>query len=342
MTSRYIVGLDMGGTNIRCAAVSPQGEVMLVQRGPARAASTAAVVADNIAAQVVALQDAARKRGFGLPRAIGVAVPGPLNVHTGTVMAAPHVPAWRAFPLRIRLETLLGREVVVENDANAWALGEFWRGAARGHRDVVLLTLGTGVGGGLIVDGKIVHGQSGMAAELGHVAVEPQGGRCDCGSRGCLESYASASGMRRLVAERLGNRGLPDGYLDKGGDFSVRALTLAARQGDVIALETFATAGRYLGIAIASFLNIFNPELVVIGGGASGALNFMRATMNLEVRARAFRAIGGEAKITRAALGPLGGVVGAAYAAMHPTSREQAWSPRSRRDPDKQPEQREQ
>ena len=324
MTRRWVAGLDMGGTNIRCAAVSVAGDVLLLEHGPSLASRDAAAVADNIAVQTLHLLDTARRRGLGPPRAIGVAVPGPLDVHTGTVMQAPHVAAWRGYPLRRKLETLIGRKIVLDNDANAWALGEYWRGAARGRRDVVLLTLGTGVGGGLIVGGRLVHGRSGMAGELGHVTVVEDGPRCDCGSHGCLESYASASGLRGLIEQRLhlpAGAALPPEIVDDEGNFSVRGLTAQARKGDRLALDAFATAGHYLGIAIASFLNTFNPELVVIGGGVAGALPYMRKTMTVQVRARAFTAIAAQAKIVRAALGPRGGVVGAAYAALHPPSR---------------------
>jgi glucokinase len=324
MTCAWAVGLDMGGTNIRCAAVSVAGDVLLLEHGPSLASRAAASVAENIAAQTLHLLDTARRRRLGSPRAIGVAVPGPLNVHTGIVMQAPHVAAWHGYPLRRKLESSIGRTVVLDNDANAWALGEYWRGAARGHRDVVLLTLGTGVGGGLIIGGKLVHGQSGMAGELGHVTVAENGPPCDCGSHGCLEAYASASGLRILVEQRLhlpAGAPLPPEIVDSEGNFSVRGLTAQARSGDRLALDAFATAGHYLGIAIASFLNTFNPELIVIGGGVAGALPYMRKTMTAQVRARAFTAIVSQAKIVRAALGPLGGVVGAAYAALHPPSR---------------------
>ncbi len=324
MTPAWAVGLDMGGTNIRCAAVSVAGDVLLLERGPALASRQAAAVAENIAAQLNHLLDTARRRGLGSPRAVGVAVPGPLNIHTGTVMQAPHVAAWRGYPLRRKLEALIGRKVVLDNDANAWALGEYWRGAARGRRDVVLLTLGTGVGGGLIVGGKLVYGRSGMAGELGHVTVNPDGPRCDCGSNGCLESYASASGLRGLVEQRLGlppGAALPVQMVDSEQNFSVRGLSAQARRGDQIALEAFALAGHYLGVAVASFINAFNPELVVIGGGVAGALPYMRKTMTAQVRARAFTAMASQAKIVRAALGPQGGVVGAAYAALHPPPR---------------------
>jgi glucokinase len=325
MTRAWAAGLDMGGTNIRCAAVSVAGDVILMEHGPSLASRNAGDVAENIAAQLNHLLDTARRRGLGSPRALGVAVPGPLNVYTGTVMQAPHVAAWHGYPLRKKLEAILGRKVVLDNDANAWALGEYWRGAARGRRDVVLLTLGTGVGGGLIVGGKLVYGRSGMAGELGHVTVEPNGPRCDCGSHGCLESYASASGLRGLVEQRLR---LPPGtpfpaqIVDSEGNFSVRGLTAQARRGDKVALEAFAIAGYYLGIAIASFLNAFNPELVVIGGGVAGALPYMRKTMAVQVRDRAFTAMARDSRIVRAALGPRGGVVGAAYAALHPPARD--------------------
>lgn len=320
---RYIIGLDMGGTNIRTAAVSRSGDVLLMMRGPARASGSGAETVENIASQVLALEAAAADAGLGRASAAGIAVPGPLNVHTGVVYAAPHVKAWRSFPLRRNLERRLRRTVVVENDANAWALGEYWRGAARGKKDVVLLTLGTGVGGGLIVAGRIVHGRTGMAGELGHVAVEPGGMRCDCGTTGCLEAYASASGMRGLMQQRLGlapGDDLPEQYLDRGGDFSVRMMTAQARRGDSAAREVFQISGRYLGIAIASFLNIFNPEMVVIGGGVAGALQFMRGAMMQEVRARAFSAAVAQTRIVRAALGAQGGVVGAAFAAMNGAS----------------------
>jgi glucokinase len=322
VSQRYAIGLDMGGTNIRTAAVSMEGKILMLQRGPSRADADAPAVMMNIARSLAALESAARARGMGAPRAIGVAVPGPLNVFDGTVMTAPHVGAWRRYPLRRKLEEKLERRIVVENDANAWTLGEFWRGAAHGCRNAVFLILGTGVGGGLIVNGEIVHGRSGMAAELGHICVEPDGPRCDCGSRGCLEAFASASGIRGLVERRLrARKPIPARYLDRDGNLSVRAMTIAARAGDRLAREVFAEAGRALGVAIGSLLNAMNPELVVIGGGVAGALSFMRPEMTLAMRAHSFAVIRREAKIVRAALGPSGGVVGATYAALHPAAR---------------------
>ena len=314
----YIVGLDMGGTNIRTAAVSRKGEVLLMLRGPARARGTATETVANISTQVLALEQAASRAGLGRARAIGVAVPGLVNHRNGFVYAATHVKAWRSFPLRRNLERALRRRITLENDANAWALGEYWRGAARGCQNVVLLTLGTGVGGGLIIDGDLVHGRSGMAAELGHVCVEPEGMPCDCGARGCLEAYVSASGLCRLIQQRMRceESELPSAYLDSGGEFSARGLTRQARAGDRVAIEMFETAGHYLGIAIAGLINTFNPEKIVVGGGVAGALSLMRTSMMREVKGRAFAAAVAQTRIVKAALGSEGGVVGAAFAAI--------------------------
>ena len=317
MTREYFVGVDMGGTNLRCGAVSRSGAIILLRRAPANALGAADAVVANIAANVEAVAQQARGRGLGAPRGIGVAVPGPLDLVNGTVTTTPHVSAWRSFPLRARLERQLGGPVTVENDANAWALGEFWCGAARGRSEVVLLTLGTGVGGGLIVGGRIVHGIAGMAGELGHVTVEPEGVRCDCGARGCLEAYASASGIQRLVEQRLRRRArMPALFTDTQGEFAVRRLAQAARGRNPLARAVLGVAGKYLGIAVASFVNIFNPELVVIGGGVSGALPLMREPMMREIKARAFAAALRRVRIVRAGLGEHAGVVGAAYAAM--------------------------
>lgn len=318
MTRRYYVGLDMGGTNVRTAAVSPRGGVLAMIRGPARAGAAAEDVAANIASQVRALIGLANSRGWGAPAGIGVAVPGPLDLTTGTVISAPHVSAWRSFPLKARLQKSLRRRVTLENDANAWALGEYWRGAARGRRDVVLIILGTGVGGGLIVGGEIVHGKLGAAGELGHIMVSPDGPPCDCGSRGCLEAYASASGLRALVAQRTRRqrRAMPAVFLDDEGAFSARRLYLAARAGNRAARWAFETAGQHLGIAIASFLNIFDPELVVIGGGVAKAMPLMRTQMMKQVRARALGYGFRPAPIVPAALGQRAGMIGAAYAAI--------------------------
>ncbi len=318
MKRAYAIGFEMGGTNFRCGAVSPRGEVLLAIRGPSRAMDHADLVLANIAGRVREVEKAARARGWGAPMAVGVAVPGPIDLGRGVVMAAPHVGAWRRYPLRARLEAELKRSVTLENDANAWTLGESWIGAGRGLADMILLTLGTGVGGGIIVAGRIVHGKLGMAGEMGHITLDPDGPPCDCGSRGCLEAYASSSGLRRFVARRLKIRhrtAMPRAFLDQYGNFAVAGLAAAARGGNPVAIAAFRTAGRFLGIAIAGLINTFNPEMVVIGGGVAGAMPLMRAEMNRELHARAIAFALDRTPVVRARLGDRAGVIGAARAA---------------------------
>ena len=185
---RYVIGVDMGGTNLRCGAVTTKGEILLQCRAAAHAMSAADHIAENIAYQVRRVESMAQRRGWGRAAGVGVAVPGPINLKTGVVIASPHVVNWRNYPLHRRLQALLKRPVKLENDANAWALGEFWQGAARGFKDVILLTLGTGVGGGVIIAGRVIHGRAGMAGELGHITVDPNGPPCDCWARGFLEA----------------------------------------------------------------------------------------------------------------------------------------------------------
>ena len=316
--ARYAIGVDMGGTNLRCGAVTTKGEILLLCRAAAHAMSAADEIAENIAYQVRRVEAMAQESGWGRAAGVGVAVPGPINLKTGVVIASPHVVNWRNYALHRRLQALLKRPVKLENDANAWALGEFWQGAARGFKDVILLTLGTGVGGGVIVAGRIIHGKAGMAGELGHITVDPNGPPCDCGARGCLEAYASASGLRQMLVSEpgaLGARSERD-FLDRRGDFSVRMVAAAARGGNQRALRALASAGKHLGIAIASLINIFDPELVVIGGGIAGVLSQIRAVVEKEVRSRSITARAGLAPIIRAALGDRAGVMGAARAAM--------------------------
>lgn len=304
--------------------MSRAGEVLAIIRAPAGAAGSAGEVVENIVARVRALQALAHARGLGPPAGVGIAVPGPLDLVGGHVMTAPHVPAWRSFPLRERLQRALGGRVELENNANAYALGEFWRGAARGRRHVVVLVLGTGVGGAVIVEGRLLHGRMGAAGELGHVCVDPNGPLCDCGARGCLEAYASATGLRRLVAAlrpAAAGGAIPPQFLDPAGNFAAARVTAAARAGNSPARRVLEVAGRHLGIAIASFINLFDPELIVVGGGVAGALPLMRGAMMKELRARAMAFTLHPVPIVSGALGQRAGVVGAAYAALHPWRR---------------------
>jgi glucokinase len=217
------------------------------------------------------LEAAAKEAGVTLAdlRAVGVASPGALDLVRGLVHEAPQLPGWDGVPLVEIMSERLGVPVLLENDANAAALGEHRFGAGKGTRYMVYLTISTGVGGGIIIDGKVYHGVSGAAGELGHIVVWFKGPRCLCGERGCLEAIASGTGIA-WRAQHLVDRGEAPGLariLQEKGELDADEVADAARAGDEQARRLFDEVGLYLGSALASFINIFNPEMIVLGGG---------------------------------------------------------------------------
>ncbi|MFN3285334.1 MAG: ROK family protein [bacterium] len=299
------VAVDLGGTWIRAGRVSPEGEVTQTVRAPTPQTGPKAV-ADAIAELV-------RRLGPLPPGRVGVAVPGPLSVREGVVFEPPNLQGWRDVPLRGMLEDRLGRPVVLENDANAAAVGEWWRGAGRGSRHLVYVTVSTGVGGGLVLDGRLYRGATDTAGEIGHVLVDPAGPVCSCGRRGHLEGIASGPAIARWVVERI-REGRPS-VLPKGRPLSAREVAEAAEAGDGLAREAFERAGRYLGWAVAGLLNLLNPEVVVIGGGVAAAGRWLFEPLREAAREASFERPWGAARIVPAALGDRAGLLGAAYVA---------------------------
>jgi len=237
---------------------------------------------------------------------VGIGAPG--LVENGVVRCSPNLPGWNDVSLQRILGEALALPVILENDANAVAYGEKSTGAGRGLNSLICITLGTGVGGGLILDGKIWRGAFGMAGEVGHMVIEPEGNPCSCGNRGCLETYASATGIVRMAKEAVG-RG------DAGWDVSTlttEVLDEAARRGDKTAIRIFSEAGRSLGIGVASLLHILNPEAIIIGGGVVKAWELFYPSMAEEINRRCFREITERTKIIPASLGDDAGMLGAA------------------------------
>lgn len=271
-----VLGVDLGGTNIRAAAVSTDGTILSRRQCPTEPAGGLAPVLDRIVATV---DDAATAAALPPGTPVGVALPGAVNPRTGIVGIAPNLHGWRDVPIRDLLSERLSRPVVAANDVNAAALGEWRYGAGRGHRDLIYLGIGTGVGGGAIVDGQLLLGQHGLAGEFGHTVVQLDGPPCHCGGRGCLEAFAAGWAITR-DAKQLLDSGMPSLLSDlvAGRDEPLSGVhvALAARQQDGLALEILARAGHALGVAIASFVHLFNPEVVALGGGviAAGELLF--------------------------------------------------------------------
>ena len=311
-----VCAVDLGGTNLRAANIDRDGQIHERVRIPTPGSKPAADVVSAIAAAVRECEAKGSKHGAAV-RSVSVVVPGSVHVETGCVVNAPNLPSLTGYELAPALEQALDRPVLLENDANAAALGEMWRGAARARRTIICLTLGTGVGGGIILDGKLWRGADGTAGEIGHTSVEPFGGvQCRCGNIGCLEVYASATAIVRMTHEELGR--YPSSSLQSIADsLTSEKIYRAAIEGDEVALEVFRRAGSYLGIAMANVVNIFNPEIIVVGGGVSAAWDLLSQPAREEVMKRAFPVPAQRCQIVRAECGDDAGLIGAAWLALH-------------------------
>ena len=308
--SDLIFAADLGGTHLRAAIVGADGKIHYRLKQPTPQAEKP----DGI---VHALVEAAHEGGSHLDKrggqisAISIAVPGTVNFEEGIVVKAPNVPSLDGFRLAAALENELKLPALLENDANAAAIGEMWQGAGRGYSSIVCVTLGTGVGGGIILDGQLWRGADGSAGEIGHLGVDPFGGvPCGCGSRGCLEVYASATAIVRMTREA--QPCYPDSILHTSEDLTSETIYLAGLKGDELALEVFRRMGVYLGIGLASLVNLLNPEIIIIGGGLSNGWDLFEQHMHQQVIERAFPLPARSVKITRAECGDDAGFLGAA------------------------------
>ena len=310
-----VCAVDLGGTNLRAANIDSAGQIHERVRNLTPKSAAAKDVVNSVAAAVRECEAAALKRGAQI-QSVSVVVPGTVHIGTGLVVNAPNLACVQGYQLGPALESALDRSVLLENDANAATLGEMWQGAARGYQTILCLTLGTGVGGGIILDGKLWRGIDGTAGELGHTSVEPFGGvQCKCGNTGCLEVYASATAIVRMAGEGLAQHSNSSLHSIAAGDLTSEKVFGAAVAGDELALEVFRRVGVYLGVAMANFVNIFNPEIIVIGGGVSAAWELFAQHAREEVLRRAFRVPAERCRILRAERGDDAGLIGAAWLA---------------------------
>ncbi len=323
--SAFAIGVDLGGTNLRIAAVDGRGKLReKIATGTGVARPRDEVIAEMCRA-IQALA-AKQKKAGGRLAGVGVGVPGILDMKSGMLRESPNLPGWEDYPVREEIERRLGTRVILENDANAAALGEKWLGAGRKVDDLCMLTLGTGVGGGIVLGGRIWHGMTGMAGELGHIMVEPGGPRCGCGSQGCVEQFASATAIERMAREAVAGGLAPAmARVTAKRGFSSQTVCRMAEAGDAAAQEIFARVGRALGIVVAALVNTFNLPMYVIGGGVADAWPMFSPAMLEEVRKRSFvyaatssHPAGGKTVIARAKLGSDAGLYGAARLALLP------------------------
>lgn len=315
---RWIIGVDVGGTTLAVGAVPMKGgePVALRVRPTGEGAEGDAVVAAVAEMVRETLAELESERGEGRERVVGMGIgsPGPLDRARGVVVETPNL-GWRDFPLRDRLSEAVDLPASLDNDANCATFGEWWIGAGRGARSVVGLTLGTGIGGGIVRDGEILHGASDVAGEIGHMTVSIDGRRCKCGNEGCLEAYASGPNIAARAVEgvRAGRRSILAELV--GGELErVTAATVydAIVQGDDYAREVMTETARILGAGIANLLNLLNPDRVVIAGGVTRAGEHLFEPLRAEARRRAFRRAVEACRIVPAELPDTAGVVGAA------------------------------
>ena len=310
MTDLY-GAIDLGGTKVRALVADLAGKVHGEDIRPTEADRGQDAVIDRMIDTLRSAAQQAQIRAEDL-RAVGVASPGALDLVHGLVFEAAQLPGWDGVPLARIIGERMGIPALLENDANAAALGENRFGAGRGTSQMIYLTLSTGVGGGIIIDGKVYHGATGAAGELGHVVLNVDGPRCLCGARGCLEAYASGTGIA-WRARDLVERGEAPGLaraLQERGDLDADEVAQAARLGDEEARRLFDEAGLYLGVALANYINIFNPEMIVLGGGVMAAADLFLGRAERTMRELARKGPLKAVKLERAVLGDRSGPLG--------------------------------
>jgi glucokinase len=308
-SERIVFAVDLGGTHLRVALVDDTGRILKQHKQDTPKGDSA----DDIIDALVKVSEGWDCNELPVV-AVSIMVPGAVDCAKAAVVQAPNLPSLVNFPLKAELEKRLGWPVYLENDANAAVVGEMWQGAARGCRNVMSVTLGTGVGGGVIIDGKLWRGSHGSAGEIGHTTVDPFSGlKCKCGNIGCLELFASATAIVRMTREMLSS--FPDTSL-RSDDLTAEMVYDAGQAGDELALAVFKRMGMYLGIGLANLINLIDPQIIVITGGVVNGWDLFSSEMYRQVEERAFRTTAQQVKIARAECGDNAGLLGAARLAL--------------------------
>jgi len=299
-----IIAVDIGGTHLRAAAYASDN-IQPTDHQRIRTQANEPGVYERL---VKVIESVWPKDGS--VDAIGVASPGPLNPHSGYILATPNIQEWQNFPLVPKLSDYFKIPVFLDNDANLAGLGEWKFGAGKGHHDVLYLTVSTGIGGGVIIEDRLLQGTHGLAAELGHVIIDPNGPICSCGFYGHLESFSSGPAIVKYAFAEL-ESGVKSS-LRRDVSFTARQVAEAAMQGDALAISAYQRAGEYLGIAVASFLHAFDPSIVIFGGGVSQVGPLLFDSFHISLRRHVFHPRYLEdLKIEIAALGDDAGLLGA-------------------------------
>jgi glucokinase len=309
-----VLGIDLGGTKILSSVIDENGEMLARDHSVTPATSGQEAV---VQAMVESVHQALSQLGMDMSgiQAVGIGAPGPSNPETGMLFASPNLPGWKDVPIRDIMEEQLGKKTFLINDANAAAVGEFYFGAAKDVKHAIYVTVSTGIGGGIVIDGKLLTGAAGTAAEIGHMTIDDKGPLCNCGNHGCWETLASGTALARKARERIG-LGAETSILELAsgdvGQVTAKIIQMAAEAGDALAAELIADNAYYLGVGFANLLNIFNPEMIVIGGGLSNIGDRLLVPAYEEAARRAYTSAYEAVRFAPAALGRNSGVLGAA------------------------------
>ncbi len=314
MSKKCVISVDLGGTNLRVGAVDEEGRIVERLKKESQSRSRAAVVLGRVAESILEIAKRVQASG-GTIRGVALGFPGIVDGTKGIVYRSPHFPDWKDLDLRGYFQNRLEWPLVIDNDATLAAVGEGWKGAGVGLKNFVMLTLGTGIGGGLILNGKPFHGDRGFAGEVGHIVIAADGARCACGGRGCLETYASSHGITRMAGDSDHAEGR-EVFLERAGKSlegtTVRKFYEAARDGDIFAASIFKKMGYYLGIGIASLANTLGVENFILGGGISEAWDFFIEPARKELAQRTYAETAKAIQIRKSKLGDDAALVGGA------------------------------
>ncbi len=312
---KIVLAVDLGGTNIRVAAINEEG---IIERRVKRLTPVQEGCETVFRHLLSSLNEVSSSFDKKQICGVGMGIAGVIDIEKGIVTQSPNLLGFDGYPIKAKLIASFSPSLptVIDNDANMAAMGEKWKGAGIGVNNLLCLTLGTGIGGGIIIQGKILHGADGMAGELGHIIVDPQGAKCGCGNNGCLEALATGSAIKREAIKALPRH--PESEIYKRCEGKIENVTpeivyQSAQASDPLAQKIYQEMGRYLGIGIASLINIFNPEMVIIGGGVSKAWEVFSPATRKEVQMRALRIPALRARLVPANCPDDAGLFGAAY-----------------------------
>jgi len=307
------IGLDIGGTTSVAAAVSEDGKILKkeIRRTPSK--KEPRIIIKSIVDLLRFIEEWSLNKRFEIV-GIGLGIPGLIDFTTGVVEILPNFPKMKGFPIIEELKKYFNYKLCYENDASAALIGEYRFGAGRGFNDLICFTLGTGIGGAVLTDGKLLRGPEGFAGELGHITLDPNGPLCGCGNRGCLETLASASAIVRRANEIMDEKEIKTSlseYLEKEEKLTASLIAQEANKGDFLAQKVYEEVGRWLGIAIGSLANVFNAHLFLIGGGIANAGDILFNPMKEEAFKRALPGIRDKIEIKKFKFGEDAGVIGA-------------------------------